>query len=154
MLLFVVFLLFLWVFNFFYYIKMSNDASLPILNKLALKSCRYMMCWSIPFAIFISTPFALVFCYFNTQNQKKFRLWNVKLFARDLLLFWGVFSFYSVLRTFILDPYCDPTSIHYDKNLNSFQRKKMVVDSMRKVLDSEGKTVSPEVPVKEAEKKN
>ena len=30
----------------------------------------------------------------------------------------------------------------------------MVVDSMRKVLDSEGKTVNPEVPVKEAEKKN
>ena len=124
---------------------MGNDINIPIIGGLYLAPCRYMICWSIPFSAVIATPFALLFSYYNTQDQKKFMKWNAKLFGRDLLLFWGVFSLYAALRTLIFDTYCDPTSVHYDKKLNAFERKKMAVETMRKALETEGKYTQNEV---------
>ena len=111
---------------------------------LFLKPCRYMVCWSIPFAMLTATPFALVFSYYNTQDQKKFKLWKVKPLGRDLLIFWTLFSMYAVARTLVFDPYCDSKSIHYDKTIKAADRKKILVDSMRNVLESEGRYTKPD----------
>jgi hypothetical protein len=118
---------------------MNEDYNIPIVKSLALPQCRYMICWSLPFCTLVSVPFALIFSYYNSQGQKKFKLWNVKVLGKDLLLFSSMFSLYAVLRTLFFDPYCDPKSIHYDKNLNAFDRKKRVVNAMQTILESEGK---------------
>lgn len=101
-----------------------------------------MVCWSPPFAMFLSTPLALAFSYYNSQNQKKFRQWSVKLLTKDLLLFWGVATIYSIVRTIALDPYCDPESVHYDKKLNAFERRKNALKEMKMGLEIEGKNKS------------
>lgn len=110
-----------------------------VYTALQLPQCRYMMCWTVPFAVMTATPFALIFSYYNSQNQQNFKKWHVKTLGRDLLLFWGAFALYGTLRTFFLDPYCDPKSIHYNRELNAFERKKFVIEGMKKVLIAEGK---------------
>lgn len=123
---------------------MDGNSNIPIYSSLALPQCRYIISWTIPFAFMVSTPLCLVFSYYNTQNQKHFKKWNVKLLGKDLLLFWGAFALYATGRTLFLDPYCNPKSVHYDKSLNAFEKKKMVVESMRKVLEAEGKSTKPQ----------
>ena len=112
---------------------------IPLFSRLKLKQCRHMVCGSVPFAMMFSTPFVLIFTYYNTQSQAPFRKWNVRLLGRDFLIGWAFFTTYVMLRTLVMDPYCDPTSIHYNKELNAFDRKKLLVGQMQEVLKKEGK---------------
>lgn len=88
----------------------------------------------------LSTPLALAFSYYNSQNQSKFRLWKVNLLIKDLCLFWGFSCLYAITRTIALDPYCDPKSVHYDKSLNAFERRRIALKAMKENLEIEGKS--------------
>ncbi|CAG9314168.1 unnamed protein product [Blepharisma stoltei] len=117
----------------------DNKSDIPIVKSLILPQCRHMICGGFPFAMLFSMPFILIFSYYNTQNQKPFMKWNAKSFGKDILLGWTIAISYVSLRTLFFDPYCDPKSIHYDKNLNAFERKKKAFDEVQNILRSEGK---------------
>mmetsp|Transcript_703 Transcript_703/g.1349 ORF Transcript_703/g.1349 Transcript_703/m.1349 type:complete len:114 (-) Transcript_703:39-380(-) len=107
--------------------------------RLGLPKCRHLLCWNVPFTMLYSTPFVLIFSYYNSQNQLPFKLWNVRLLARDYLIGSALFVTYVTLRTLALDPYCDPNSLQYDANMNPFERKKKVMEEMKGILKAEGK---------------
>jgi hypothetical protein len=86
------------------------------------------------------TPFALIFSHFNSQKQQPFKQWQVRLLARDYLLVSALFLTYVSLRTLALDPYCKPSSLHYDPDSNPFERKKQVMQQMQEILKAEGKS--------------
>jgi hypothetical protein len=118
---------------------MDDSNHIPIIGSIFLPRCRYIIYWTIPFSMTLSIPFALIFSYYNTQNQQNFRKWKVRPFLKDIFLFWGCFSLYGVVRSILFDPYCDPHSIHYNKSLNAFERRKNAIEGMREVLKAEGK---------------
>ena len=118
---------------------MENNSSLPIVRSLQLPQCRHLMCWSIPYSMLFISPFACVFTYYNTQNQQRFMKWNVKTLFRDLAVFWTISTMYGMIRTFLFDPYCDPSSVHYDKSLSAFERRKTILKTMNETLELEGK---------------
>jgi hypothetical protein len=116
-----------------------NWRELPLIRKANQPHCMHMVCWSMPFGVFFSTPFVIIFSYFNSQDRKPLKQWNVKLLGRDFLIGWSIFVTYAALRTFFLDPYCDPNSVHNNPNLNAFDRKKQAIASMKEILREEGK---------------
>mmetsp|Transcript_6253 Transcript_6253/g.9280 ORF Transcript_6253/g.9280 Transcript_6253/m.9280 type:complete len:125 (-) Transcript_6253:26-400(-) len=117
----------------------SFVSKVPFISGLGMKKCRYMVCGSIPFAMLFSTPFVLLFSYYNTQNQAPFKKWNVKLLFKDFMLGWVLFVSYATLRTLYFDPYCDPKSVHYNPNANAFERKNRALQEMQDILEKEGK---------------
>ena len=86
-----------------------------------------------------SSPFILLYCYYSTHSMSPIKQWHVKLLARDFCVGWAISIAYITLRTLLLDPYCDPYSLHYSKNLSAFERKKRVLDAMQGIMESEGR---------------
>jgi hypothetical protein len=55
-----------------------------------------------------------------------------------LMIFWTVSSIYGICRTFLFDPYCNTKSVHYDKNLNAFEKRRAALREMNEILELEG----------------
>ncbi len=118
---------------------MVDWRDVPLVRGLFLPNCRSITKRSIPFAIVYSSPFILLFSYYSTHNMLPMKKWNVRLLSRDFLVGWSLCIAYITLRTLLLDPYCDPYSLHYSKELSAFQRKKQVLDAMQGIMESEGR---------------
>ena len=117
---------------------MVDWRDLPLIRGLFLPNCRSITYRSVPFTLIYSSPFIFLFCYYSTHNMLPVKKWEVKKIARDFSVGWAIAIFYISMRTLLFDPYCDPYSLHYSKELNAFDRKKIVVDAMNGILESEG----------------
>lgn len=107
--------------------------------RLSLPKCRHLCKRNVPFTMLYCSPFVLIYSYYNSQNQLPFKQWQVRPLVRDYLIGSALFLTYVTVRTLILDPYCNPNSLHYDEELNPFDRKKKVMDEMKEILKAEGK---------------